>query len=278
MKKVALITGAGSGIGRITGIALANQGYRVILAGRNPARLQPVVEEIRAQHGADAAALLQIDLADLASVRSAADKLLAMNEPLHLLINNAGVAGPRGMTRDGFEMAFGTNHLGHYLLTRLLLDRLQATGNARIVAVASKAHRRVPGWDWAALTQPTQSLTGVREYGLSKLANILFVRSLARRLKGSGVSCYALHPGVIYTEIWREVPAFLRPLLKLRRSMIPLEAGALTTLHCALEAAEADSGKYFDRSAVAQPTALACDDLLAEELWDKSETWVRAYL
>lgn len=274
-KKVALITGAGSGIGRITALALADRGYRVFLAGRNVPRLHPVFNEVLAKHGADAAEILTLDLADLSSVRAAADTFLLRNEPLHLLVNNAGVAGSRGLTRDGFEIAFGTNHLGHYLLTRLLLDRLQESGHARVVSVASKAHRRVPGWDWDVLTRPTQSLTGVREYGVSKLANILFIRSLAKRLEGTGVSCYALHPGVIYTEIWREVPAFLRPLLKLRRSMIPLEVGVLTTLYCALDALETDSGKYFDCSKVAEPTALACDDLLAEDLWNQSAEWVK---
>jgi NAD(P)-dependent dehydrogenase (short-subunit alcohol dehydrogenase family) len=174
-------------------------------------------------------------------------------------------------------MAFGVNHLGHFLLTRLLLDRLIMSGPARIVTVASKAHTRAKKIDWSALQRPRQSLTGVREYAVSKLANILFSAELARRLRGTEVSAYALHPGLIYTRIWRPVPAWIRPLLKLR-GMISEEAGAATTLYCATRAPQAESGLYYAKAQVAIPTPVAQDQTLAEKLWIQSEAWVADFV
>lgn len=275
--RVALITGATSGIGRITAIKLADQGCEVFLAGRSEADAQRVIDEINGRTGQSNARWIALDLSDLASVESCAREFLATDSPLHLLVNNAGVAGPRGITRNGFEMAFGVNHLGHFLLTNLLLDRLKSSGPSRVVTVASRAHKRVSGIDWAALQSPRQSLTGLREYSVSKLANILFSAELARRLQGTNVSTYSVHPGVIYTNIWREVPALFRPLLKLR-GMISTEAGAATTLYCATSAPQTETGLYYANSGVIEPTLVAQDQQLARTLWEKSETWVAACL
>jgi NAD(P)-dependent dehydrogenase (short-subunit alcohol dehydrogenase family) len=270
--RTVLVTGATSGIGRVTAQQLARLGARVYLAGRSQSASEALAREISAQVGRDAARWIPLDLAQLASVRDCADRFLALDEPLHILVNNAGLAGARGATRDGFEMAFGVNHLGHFLLTDLLLDRIKASGPARIVTVASRAHRHARSIDWDDLRRPTRSLTGIREYGVSKLANILFSAELARRLEGSPVSTYCLHPGVVDTRIWRAVPALLRPLVKLRGLLTP-EEGARTTLYCAVACPQSESGLYYADARRCLPSALAQDVDLARTLWERSAAW-----
>ena len=271
--RVALITGANIGIGRVTAIELARAGFQVVIAGRSLARTQPVLDEINALAPGKPAVFLSLNLASLASVRECAQQFMAMNLPLHLLVNNAGIAGIRGLTTDGFEMMFGVNHMGHFLLTQLLLPQLQASGYSRVVTVSSRAHKRTPGIDWEALRQPTRSITGVREYAVSKLANLLFSAELARRLQGTQVSCYSLHPGVVDTEIWRALPNWARPLLRLRGLLTP-EEGARTTLHCALHAPHSESGLYYADCKPFRPSALGQDLDLAKALWARSEAWL----
>jgi retinol dehydrogenase-12 len=279
-RRVALVTGANTGIGRVTARELARAGYDVFLAGRSSARMAPVVDEI-ARLRRDAAdpdtvgraEWLALDLADLDSVRACADGFLARGLPLHRLVNNAGLAASGGMTRQGFEIAFGTNHLGHFLLTQRLLPRLLDSAPARIVTVASRAHTRAARLDWEAVRRPKRTLTGWPEYAASKLANVLFSAELGRRLAGCGVSTYAVHPGVVATDIWRRVPQPFRWLMT--RRMLDAEAGARTTLHCALSPDCADaSGLYWDRCAPREPSALGRDQALAAELWRRSEAWV----
>ena len=271
--RVALITGANTGIGRVTARRLAGLGAHVFIACRSAQRAEGVVDEIRA--GGGAIEVLEIDLADFGSVRACADAFLARDRPLHLLINNAGVAGGRGLTASGFELAFGINHMGHFLLTRLLLDRLRRSAPARVVTVASRAHYRAGGIDWDAVRKPTATLTGLREYQVSKLANVLFSAELARHVAGSGITSYAVHPGVVASDIWRSVPWPIRPLMKLR--MISNEEGAETTLHCATAAeAAGQSGLYYHACRPRTPSALAQDEALAGELWSRSELWVRS--
>lgn len=268
--RVALVTGANTGIGRITARELARRGAEVFLATRSLARTQPVLDEIAQLTGRPGAHWLELDLADFASVRACAQRFLASGRPLHLLVNNAGLGGQRGLSRDGLELTFGVNHMGHFLLTQLLRERLLASAPARVVTVASRAHQWAPGLDWDALRRPTRSLTGIREYMVSKLANVLFSAELGRQLAGSGVSSYAVHPGVVDTEIWRQVPRLLRPLLKLRGLRDP-EQGAQTTLYCALQAPQQETGCYYADSALKTPSKLAQDQRLAAELWRFSE-------
>jgi len=271
--QVALITGGNIGIGRVTAIELAKKGYQVVIAGRSLERTQPVLDHIASLSLNKPALFLNLDLASLASVRACAQKFIQLNLPLHLLINNAGVAGLRGLTQDGFEMTFGINHLGHFLLTQLLLDKLQTSGPSRVVTVSSRAHKRTAGINWNALRQPTHSWTGINEYAVSKLANLLFSAELAKRVQGTSVSTYSLHPGVVDTEIWRALPDWARPLLRLRGFLTP-EQGALTTLHCALHAPQQESGLYYADSQPKQPAALGQNSELAKELWKRSEAWV----
>ena len=271
--QVALITGGNVGIGRITAIELAKKGFKVVIAGRSLERTQPVLDHIKSLIVDEQAIFLPLDLASLASVRECAQLFLQLNLPLHLLVNNAGVAGLRGLTKDGFEMTFGVNHLGHFLLTQLLLKKMQSSGLSRIVTVSSRAHKRTAGIDWDALCQPTRSWTGIEEYAVSKLANLLFSAELAKRVQGTSVSTYSLHPGVVDTEIWRALPNWARPLLRLRGFLTP-EEGARTTLHCAMHAPQQESGLYYADSKPMQPAALGRNSELATTLWERSEVWV----
>lgn len=271
---VALVTGANAGIGRTTSIELARRGARVFLAGRSEEKTRPVVEEVARAAPETKPEFLKLDLGDLESVRRCAEDFLRRDLPLGLLVNNAGVAGQRGVTTSGFELAFGTNHVGHFLFTKLLLDRIKQSPSARIVTVASRAHYRVNGIDFEAVRRPTASISGIHEYGVSKLANVLFSAELARRLEGSKVTTYSLHPGVVASEIWRRVPWPARSVIKL--FMISTEEGAKTTLHCATSAeAATESGLYYDRCRPKRPSAPARDVELARELWQQSEAWVR---
>jgi retinol dehydrogenase-12 len=268
--RVALVTGANTGIGRVTAIELARQGAHLFLACRSAERTRSVIDEIRAERPGALVERLPLELSDFDSVRECARTFLERRLPLHLLINNAGVAGARGLTRSGFEWMFGVNHMGHFLLTQLLLERIRRSAPARIVTVASRAHRRVGGIDWGAVRRPTATLTGVREYCVSKLANVLFSAELACRLEGSGVLTYSLHPGVVDSDIWRRLPWPLRALNRLR--LISNEEGARTTLHCAAsEDAEGESGLYYREGRPVPPSAAAQDAALAEDLWNRSE-------
>ena len=271
--QVALITGGNVGIGRITAIELAKKGFKVVIAGRSLQRTQPVLDHINSLSVDEQALFLPLDLASFASIRECVRLFVQLNLPLHLLINNAGVAGLRGLTQDGFEMTFGINHLGHFLLTQLLLEKLQTSGHSRVITVSSRAHKRAAEIDWDALRRPTTSWTGIREYAVSKLSNLLFSAELAKRVQGTSVSTYSLHPGVVDTEIWRAVPDWVRPLLRLRGFLTP-EEGALTTLHCAMHASKQESGLYYADSKPMQPAGLGQDSELASELWERSEEWV----
>jgi retinol dehydrogenase-12 len=271
--QVALITGGNVGIGRITAIELAKKGFKVIIAGRSLERTQPVLDHINSLAVDEQAIFLPLDLGSFSSVRECVRLFNQLNLPLHLLINNAGVAGLRGLTQDGFEMTFGINHLGHFLLTQMLLEKLQSSGHSRVITVSSRAHKRAAEIDWDALRQPTNSWTGIREYAVSKLANLLFSAELAKRVQGTSVSTYSLHPGVVDTEIWRAVPDWARPLLRLRGFLTP-EEGARTTLHCAMHAPKQESGLYYADSKLMQPAGLGQDLELAAELWERSEEWV----
>jgi len=269
--KVAIVTGANTGIGRVTAERLAAMGARVFLTGRSEEKTRPVVEGIRGRGGD--ADFLALDLGDLAAVRRSAEAFLARGEGLHLLVNNAGLAGPRGLTKDGFELTVGTNHLGPFLFTVLLLPRLRASTPARVVNVASKMHKKAPGLGVEHWRTSTRSITGTPEYAVSKLCNVLFTRSLAAGKAGDGVRSYAVHPGVIASDVWREVPWPVRPIMK--RFMKSPEEGAMTSLYCATspEVAEHD-GRYYDDCREATPSPLALDAALADALWAKSEAAV----
>jgi NAD(P)-dependent dehydrogenase (short-subunit alcohol dehydrogenase family) len=256
----------------VTALELARQGARVFLAGRSEPKTRQAMDEIAAETGNRRLEFLALDLGDLASVRACATAFLRFGEPLHVLINNAGLAGGRGVTESGFELAFGTNYVGPFLLTGLLLDRLRESAPARIVNVSSIGHYRAPGIDFEVVRQRTKTRTGFPEYCVSKLGNVLHAQELARRLDGQGVSTYSLHPGAVKTNVWRRVPWPVRPFMT--RNMISPEEGAKTSLYCATSPDLAgESGNYYDDCRRTEPSATATPELAAE-LWDRSVEWV----
>ena len=269
-----LVTGGNTGIGLATATELAARGGRVQLACRSAEKGTAAVARITAETGNDAVGFLPLDLADLASVRGCAAAFLALGEPLHVLINNAGVGGRRGLTRDGFELAFGVNHLGHFALTAALLECLTASAPARVVTVSSDAHYQAKGVDFTAARQPTRTRTGLREYAVSKLCNVLFTQELARRLDGAGaVSVCALHPGVVASDMWRRVPWPVRVLMQ--RRMLSTQQGARTSVFCATAPEVATgSGRYYDDCREREPSPVATAEL-GRRLWEQSEAWTK---
>jgi retinol dehydrogenase-12 len=274
--RTVVVTGGNTGIGRATALALTREGWRVYVAARSTQKGEAAVSAIKAATGSESVFFLPLDLADLWSVRACADAFLARGEPLHVLVNNAGIAGRRGLTRQGFELMFGVNHLGHFALTSALLDRLVSSAPARVVTVASDAHYSARGIDWDAVRRPARGITGFPEYAVSKLANVLFSQELARRTAGTGVTTYALHPGLVASEIWRRVPWPVRPLVT--RRMLSVDEGAATSLYCATSPEVAsDSGLFYDKCAVRAASPVATPGL-ALSLWERSEAWAAAYL
>ncbi|MDD0802964.1 MULTISPECIES: SDR family oxidoreductase [Acinetobacter] len=273
--KVALVTGANSGIGAVTVRELALQGYHVFLACRDADKAQQVINAIDQQsRGQAKAEFIALDLASLDSIRACAAQFLAKKLPLHLLICNAGLAGHKGMTKSGFELTFGVCHVGHFLLTQLLTEKLIESKPARVVVVSSKAHRHAKGIDFDAVIRPTESMGALKEYAVAKLANVLFVKELGRRLYGTGVTAYAVHPGVVSTNVWRSLP---KPMVKvLSRWMISPEEGAQTTLYCATQPQlSGETGMYYDNCKVTASSGTAQDIQLARLLWEKSSEWVK---
>jgi retinol dehydrogenase 12 len=266
-----LVTGGNTGIGRATALGLAGRGGRVYIACRSAARGAEAAASIRASTGNSSVWVLGLDLADLDSVRSCAAEFLARGEPLHVLVNNAGLGGTRGVTRQGFEITFGVNHLGHFLLTVCLLGRLTSSAPARVVNVSSDSHYSAAGIDFGALRRPARNITGMHEYAVSKLCNVLFTQELARRTAGTGVTAYALHPGVVASDIWRRVPWPVRPLVT--RRMLSVTEGAQTSLYCATSPdVTEDSGKFYSECAERAPSPVASVEL-GRELWERSEAW-----
>jgi dehydrogenase/reductase SDR family protein 13 len=270
-----LITGSNTGIGRATAEALAAKGGRVILAARSHEKTMPVVHELRARFPNTEVEFLLIDLADLASVKSAATTVMSSGRPLDVLINNAGLAGSTGRTKDGFQLTFGTNHLGPFALTEMLLPLLTAAPQGRIVNVASEGHRGAKGINWEALREFDKGLLAA--YSVSKLANVLHAKELARRLTGTRVTTYSLHPGVVASDIWRKLPAPVRAIGKL--FMISNEKGAQTSVYCATAPELASvSGRYFEKCREKEPAPLANDEALARELYAWSDSAVTGVL
>jgi dehydrogenase/reductase SDR family protein 13 len=266
-----LVTGANSGIGRALAEALAARGARVILAARSAERTTPVVTAIRERYPDAKASFLPLDLADFGSVRRAAAQLLDAGQGVDVLVNNAGVAGTRSVSRDGYDLTYAVNHLGHFLLTNLLLPRLRESTDGRIVNVASVAHVRVKQFDWSVLSRrEVPARSGFNDYAVTKLMNVLHAKELARRLAGTTVTAYSVHPGAVASNIWRALPGPLQWALKL--FMISNEEGAATPLHCATAPRESlVSGAYYVQCREARANRLADDAALAAELWARSE-------
>jgi NAD(P)-dependent dehydrogenase (short-subunit alcohol dehydrogenase family) len=269
-QRLAVVTGASSGIGLHTAIGLARAGMRVVLAGRDRNRTEAARRMVTELSGSDRVEIALADFSRLGDVRRLADVILAGNDRLDVLINNAGLFSPRyRLSADGIELIFAVNHLAPFLLTNLLLDRLKVSAPARIVTVASEAHRR-NRIDIGNLTRP-RDWTMMRAYGRSKLCNILFTRELASRLDPNEIVATCLHPGMVATGIgqrggltelgWRVLKPFL----------ISPEEGAETPVFLAtVPDAKSFHGGYVIRKALIQPDPAALDSSLARCLWEES--------
>lgn len=265
-----LITGANSGIGRALAEALAARHATLILAARSAERMAPVLDLIRQSHPGASATFLPLDLADFSSVRAAADQVLGRPAGLDVLVNNAGVAGTRGLSRDRYHLTYAVNHLGPFLLTALLLPKLRAAPSGRIVNVSSIAHFRAKPIDWRVLApNPPASRGTFQDYANSKLMNVLHAKELARRLTGTAITTYAVHPGGVASNIWRALPGPLEWLIKL--FLISNEEGAKTPLYCATAPELAGvTGRYYDKEREVRCSRMADDSALAVELWERS--------
>ncbi len=280
--KTVVITGGNAGIGRETAIGLARLGARVIISSRDERRGALAVDEIRQRSGSSDVEVLALDLASFASIRSFAAELLDRADAIDVLVNNAGlILRRRTLTADGFEATFGVNHLGHFLLTNLLLDRLRASAPTRVVVVASDAHQSAKrGLDFDDL-QSERSYRWSKVYGRSKLANIYFARELARRLEGSRVTSNSLHPGFVRSEFGQGGDLGTLYGFGLRYLAAPFaisqEEGARTSIYAA-SAPELDgaSGGYYVKCELSAPSRVAQDDDAARRLWETSEQLVES--
>ncbi|XP_034024927.1 retinol dehydrogenase 12-like [Thalassophryne amazonica] len=276
--KTVIVTGSNTGIGKMTAIDLARRGARVIMACRSKQKGEVAVLEVKMESRSENVTFMQLDLASLKSVRSFAEIFLKTEPRLDVLINNAGVY-MQGQTEDGLGLMFGVNHIGHFLLTHLLLDRLKECGPSRVVNVSSSVHN-CGNIDFdclnthKALRLGTSFWSVMKIYSDSKLCNVLFTHELARRLQGTKVTCYSLHPGVIRSELARNLSSVLVAVLKPVTTFFfkSTEQGAQTTLHCALqEGLEPLSGRYFSNCTVRNLSAKATDDGTSKKLWELSE-------
>lgn len=289
--KTAVVTGASAGLGIETARTLAGAGARVVMVARDMEKLARAVEGIREQVPGAQLETLQMDLAELASVRSAAAELLQRCEAIHLLINNAGImACPLARTADGFEMQFGTNHLGHYLFTCLLAPALLAAAPARVINLSSAGHR-FGGVDFEDPNYQQREYEKWSAYGQSKTANALFSVGLNARLAESGVTSFAVHPGMIVTELGRHLVQADIEALTERASdsnqstgFKSIPAGAATSVWAATSAElEGQGGLYLEDCSIGEPATedspggyspWALDADAAEQLWQLSEQLV----
>jgi NAD(P)-dependent dehydrogenase (short-subunit alcohol dehydrogenase family) len=274
--KIVMVTGATSGIGKITAEELARMGATVVAVGRDPKRSEEAIRDIKAKSGSGDVHLLLGDFGSQRSIRKLAEDFKARWDRLHVLVNNAGLtAGRRSVTEDGLETTFAVNHLGYFLLTNLLLDVLKASAPARIVNVSSAAHKH--GRMRFDDLQGEKGWGALRSYSDSKLANILFTYELARRLAGTGVTVNCLHPGVIpATSLGRDLP---KALMKVAEVLVKVlffgsspEEGARTSIYLASSPDVAGvTGKYFIKSAEARSSKASHDAAAAARLWEVSE-------
>lgn len=267
-----VVTGATSGIGQKAAATLAYSGAHVVLVGRNPARTEAALADVRRRSGSNAVEAMLCDLASQAEIHRLAEEFRARHPRLDVLVNNAGtVKNRRTLTEDGIETTFAVNHLAPFLFTNLLLDLLEASAPARIVNVSSVAHYRgTMDFDDLGFERGYRIM---RAYSRSKLANVLFTRELARRLAGTGVSANAVHPGTVATRIWDGAPAWTQPFFVVAKKffMISPAAGAETIVYLAASPeVEGKTGLYFDGKRIKEPSPLACDDTAAERLWEES--------
>jgi NAD(P)-dependent dehydrogenase (short-subunit alcohol dehydrogenase family) len=278
--KVIVITGGNAGIGKEAAVALAGRGAEVVITSRNEERGRSARQEVSERSGNDSVYVMSLDLASFRSIRSFAADVLDRFDHLDVLVNNAGlILYRRAETQEGFEETFGVNHLGHFLLTDQLLERLRASAPSRVVVVSSGAHKGARrGLDFDDL-HSEHKYKWMDAYSKSKLANIYFTRELARRLDGTGVTVNALHPGFVRSEFGRggDLGGIYGWGIKYVASPFAIspEKGARTTAYLASSPeVEGTTGGYFYKCKPAVPSRMALDDDAASRLWDASEKLV----
>jgi retinol dehydrogenase 14 len=270
--RTVLLTGASSGIGRATALELGRRGASLVLVCRDRGRGEETVAAIAAETGHRDVTLMLADLSSQESIRRLASDFLASGRPLHVLLNNAGVVNTtRTVTADGIETTFAVNHLAYFLLTQLLLERLAQSAPARVVNVASEAHK-FGRLDFDDL-QAEKSYSTMRVYGQSKMANILFTYELARRLAGTGVTANCLHPGAVATGLGRNNGAVANFFIRVLAPFFRTPAnGAATSIHLATAPElEAVTGRYFSNSKDTRTSKPSYDEADARRLWTLSE-------
>lgn len=270
--RTVLVTGSTNGIGRATATALAAQGARVGVVGRDPGRNADAAAEIRRTVRGAEVDTFAADLSAQAGVRALADDVLTRWDRLDVLVNNAGASyQQRALTVDGIERTFALNHLAPFLLTNLLLDRLRASAPARVVTVSSGA-QSMGRLDMEDL-QGERRFRGMRAYSQSKLANVLFTYELARRLEGTGVTATTLHPGVVRTGLGADDPPLMFRILGpvMRPFMKTPEQGAETSVYLASSPeVEGVTGTYFANKQPKRTHEISYDEAVAARLWEIS--------
>jgi len=286
--KVVAITGANTGIGKETAADLYKRGAKVIMLCRSEEKANTAIKWITDNAVGDSNGTLifeQCDISSMLSVRKCAERLLVSLDKIDILVNNAGIVWDHGrkVTEDGFELTFATNHLGHFLLTDLLIPLLKKSAESgftpRIVNVSSEAYQFVNGIMWDDMNMENMSYGSQKAYGHSKLANLLHAKGLARRLKDSGILAFSLHPGFVETEIFQKSGSGLfngccgRMMIS-NMASTPLQ-GAQTTLYCCLDETITDkSGGYFMACKHTIPKKSLTSDEDAQRLWEESEKMV----
>ncbi|XP_032590882.1 retinol dehydrogenase 12-like [Drosophila grimshawi] len=280
--KVVIVTGSNMGIGKETVLELARRGATVYMACRNKSKTEQALKEIIEQTGNNKIFFRELDLSSLKSVRKFVSNFKEEQDELHILINNAGVIlETRGLTEDGFEMQLGVNHMGHFLLTILLLDLLKKSAPSRIINVSSLAHTN--GEIKVDDLNSEKNYQGGKAYSQSKLANVMFTRELAKRLEGTGVSVNALHPGMVNTEIAKNFILAQTKLVRLFAKLLFMlftqdaKSGAQTTLYAALDPdLDGVTGQYFSDCKPKKVGHAATDEKVSQFLWEESMKWTGA--
>lgn len=268
--KTIVVTGATAGIGMESALQLAAQGHRLMLVGRSPEKLAAVAERVR-DAGAVEVDTFVADFASLESVRGLAAELRSKLDRIDVLLNNAGgVNDKRTLTADGYEATFAVNHLAGFLLTELVKDLVVAGAPSRIVFTSSDGHYS-GSMDFEDLGF-AHGYTIMKAYGRSKLANVLYTRSLSAELAESGVTVNALHPGAVATDIWTGAPWFARPLLAVATRFMrsPADGGATITFLATDPSVEGRTGGYYNNNVLKEPSELAQDDEVAARLREES--------
>lgn len=275
MSKLTIITGGNAGIGKATAIGLARKGQYVVITSRSKEKAEPAVAEIKKESGSDKVEYVLLTLNSLKNVRESAAEIKSRFPKIDVLINNAGTYySDLELSEDGIEQTLATNHIGHFLLTSLLIDNLKAAGTARVINLASMAHKSAKSLDLTDINYEKGGFSGWGSYARSKICNILFTREMGKRFEGTGITAYSVHPGGVRTEIAEKNSGFFSKWgwRIMKPFMITVEDGAATSIYLASSDEVKDvTGHYYHKCKQVHGSSLSRDMELANALWEKSE-------